>query len=408
MFSRDRIRIPWKQRWQRFRYSVLPMLSFVLSLAVTLMMWGRQVRLANVVGEVERRQAEVLSGREGWLVAPADRPTFWRPYDQVNQGDLIAVIAPIDDRPVKAAIKTLNTDIDRIRAQIAATRAQLEFDQSGRFDDHHREWIRMVLAKEDHELDLIQREALIKTDGAELKRLGIREKYLLQANRGLAGTVSDQQLADVQALSRVVRTRIETNGEVKQKVKDLLERNEKRLADYGPVREGDFDTIVAPIEKSIATQRAKIAELATQLATLEVRAPMAGRVATVYTWPGQSIRAGDPILTIASEKADSIVGYIRADQPIRPEPGMPVQIHSRTAGSKIATAIVGEVGPQFQSVPIELRRNPTRPEWVLPVRIPLPPHLEVRPGELLDLKFRITSSRGAAPPAAPDQIMDAR
>ncbi|MFV2066079.1 MAG: HlyD family secretion protein [Pirellulales bacterium] len=402
MFSRNRIRIPWKQRWQRFRYSVLPMLSFVLCLAVTLIMWGRQVRLANVVGEVERRQAEVFSGRAGWLAAPTDRPTFWRPYDQVKQGDLIAIIAPIDDRPVKAAITTLNTDIERIKAEIDATRAQLEFDQSGRLDDHHREWIRMVLEKDKHELGLIQRDALIKTDEAELKRLSIRIGYLRRAGEAVARQDRD----DAVAQSQVVATRIETNHEVKRKIEDLLQRNEKRLADYGPIPEGEFDTIVAPIQKSIETERAKIEELVTQLATLEVRAPMAGRVAIVHTWPGQSIQQGDPILTIAADEADSIVGYIRADQPIRPVPGMPVQIFSRMAGHKMADAKISEVGPQFETVPVELRRDPTRAEWVLPVRIPLPPELEVRPGELLDLKFRITSFRRSTTPVVPTQVMD--
>lgn len=408
MFSRDRIPIPWKQRWQRFRYSVLPMLSFVACVAVTLILWGRQVRLMSVVGEVERRQAEVFSGRAGWLVAPADRPTFWRPFDRVNKGDVIAVIAPLDDRPVKAAIATLKKDMERIRAQIDATLAQLQFDQAGRLDDHHREWIRMVLEKEKHELAIVQQEALIRTDQAELKRLSIQIGFLQRSNKQLSGVVAQQRLEDVEALHQVVATRIETNHRIKQKVEDLLERNEKRLAEYGPVPEGQFDKIVAPIRKSVETQRAKIAELMTQLDTLEIRAPIAGRVATVYTWPGQTIQAGDPILTIAADKADSIVGYIRADQPIRPEPGTPVQIYSRLAGHKMVDAIVSEVGPQFESVPVELRRDPTRPEWVLPVRIALPVELKARPGELLDLKFHVTSSRSAAQSIAPTQVMDAR
>ncbi|MCU0963001.1 MAG: HlyD family secretion protein, partial [Pirellulaceae bacterium] len=120
---------------------------------------------------------------------------------------------------------------------------------------------------------------------------------------------------------------------------------------------------------------------------LESRAPLAGTVVAVHRYPGQSVRAGDPILTIASEQARYIVSYIPQERGAPPTVGWGVKVRARTVGSQPRESVVESVGPQIELIPVHQRRHPQVPEWGLPVRVLLPEGLEVRPGELIDVTF---------------------
>src|SRR3990170_4332014 len=139
---------------------------------------------------------------------------------------------------------------------------------------------------------------------------------------------------------------------------------------------------------AIETQRGLIQELQIQVDALVIKAPVSGTIAAIYRWPGQRVRAGDPILTIAADHGEYIIAYVRQDQPFRPTVGMSVEVRTRVPGRPPLTAVVTDVGPQYEPAPVELLRDPTRPEWVLPVRIYFHEHLDARPGEPLDLLFR--------------------
>ena len=82
MTSGKRISIPWKQRWQRFRYSVLPLLSFVACVALMLWMWSREVHVASTVGEVEWQRFDVTAGAGGKLLS-LDHPP-WTLFEHVE------------------------------------------------------------------------------------------------------------------------------------------------------------------------------------------------------------------------------------------------------------------------------------------------------------------------------------
>jgi multidrug resistance efflux pump len=140
-------------------------------------------------------------------------------------------------------------------------------------------------------------------------------------------------------------------------------------------------------------------ELELQLQLLVIRAPISGTIAAIYCWPGTNLRAGDPIVTIAAEEGEAIVGYIREDQNFRPTPGMEVEVRARTGSQPPLIARVDRVGSQFEAGPLQFQRDPQRTEWVLPVWIKLPQDrlrmLGVRPGEPVDLQFKLSPPRRA-------------
>ncbi len=113
--------------------------------------------------------------------------------------------------------------------------------------------------------------------------------------------------------------------------------------------------------------------------------------------PGQTVSAGTILYTLASDEPQYVVGYVRQNQRLAPSVGMPVAVRSRLDNKLVATSIIDRVGPQFELVPVHQLIDQTQKvqEFGLPVRIPVPRSMNLRPGELVDLRF-IT---GGEPPA---------
>ena len=124
-----------------------------------------------------------------------------------------------------------------------------------------------------------------------------------------------------------------------------------------------------------------------QIDNLEVRAPISGKISAIYFQPGQSVRAQDWIMTIGADKANHIVGYIRPNQRIRPKVGAGVKVRLRLPAAPAADSTVEHVGSQWEPLPLELAQDQKVTELVLPVRVKMPSGLQLRPGELVDLRF---------------------
>jgi multidrug resistance efflux pump len=161
------------------------------------------------------------------------------------------------------------------------------------------------------------------------------------------------------------------------------------------VAEADDDELVSnpmlqnkfSLEMMASSYQAKIQELEQKVLAQDIKAPISGTVVTIHRYPGQAVNAGQAIMTIASEKGEYIVTYVRQTQVIQPTPGMAVNVHLRSAPRTIRSH-VQSVGPAIEKIPPEHLRDPRITEWGLPVHISIPPDTKLRPGELVDLFFR--------------------
>ena len=192
---------------------------------------------------------------------------------------------------------------------------------------------------------------------------------------------------------------------VESKVAGLLEELPQPVNLFDTVRKGqlvarvDLSLIEKQLERlrvGAATQPggdAMIAELQAQLDARAMKAPIDGTVVEVHRRPGQSVRRGKPIMTIAGEAAPFIIGYLREDAPLRAEPGMKVTVRTR-GGSRRGQAFetyVNSVAPQVQKIPRRHLHNPNVEEWGFLVQIALPAGMPadaaLRPGEMVELVF---------------------
>jgi multidrug resistance efflux pump len=155
-----------------------------------------------------------------------------------------------------------------------------------------------------------------------------------------------------------------------------------------PAADAKNTTATEPLRLTFAAQQARRDELRLRIASRDIKSPIDGTIVEISHRPGQSAKLGKPIMIIAAERGDWIVGYLRPDQAIRPAPGMLVKIRTRGTPSRTMESFVQSVGPQVHQLPARFFQNPKTPEWGLPVQIAMPPEAELRPGETVDLIFR--------------------
>jgi len=141
------------------------------------------------------------------------------------------------------------------------------------------------------------------------------------------------------------------------------------------------------LEMLANSYQAKIQELEQKILAQDIKAPISGTIVTIHRYPGQAVNAGQAIMTIASEKGEYIITYVRQTQVIQPTPGMTVNVHLRSAPRTLHSHVLS-VGPAIEKVPPDHLRDPRITEWGLPVHIAIPPDTKLRPGELVDLFFR--------------------
>jgi multidrug resistance efflux pump len=131
--------------------------------------------------------------------------------------------------------------------------------------------------------------------------------------------------------------------------------------------------------------QARIDELRAQVNKRDIKAPISGTVMSIHRRPGETATLGKAILTIASDKGEYIMGYLREDHMIRPEAGMTVQIRTRDKPARTYLSFVESVGAQMELIPVRYWRNPNVQEWGRPIRVALPEGAQLAPAETLDL-----------------------
>ena len=152
-----------------------------------------------------------------------------------------------------------------------------------------------------------------------------------------------------------------------------------------------------PAGAAIREREARIAELRARIEARDITSPIDGTVMQIFERPGESVKLalpGDsarlamPIMTIAANRGDFIIGYVRPTQMLRPEAGMRVTIRPQNSasGGSIGSHVMS-VAPQLQALPNRYLRDPDIVEFALPVQIALPAESDLKPGEMVDIVF---------------------
>jgi hypothetical protein len=132
-----------------------------------------------------------------------------------------------------------------------------------------------------------------------------------------------------------------------------------------------------------------------------LRAPISGMVSVVYRQQHEHIAEGEPLVTINSDWAERIVGYLRQPYTIEPQAGMSVHVTTREHKARKFWSEITQVGAQLETITNSLAivRQGTLLDAGLPVVVQVPKGMRIRPGETVDLVFRARAAEHSLIPA---------
>ena len=382
MADLPKIKTPWKQQWRRVRYQLLPVGTVAICVMLTGYLWSRHHGLMNGFGEVSVLAREAVCRRDGMLVTlPREQ---LRMLSEVKAGQ--TVLAQLDDRPAMATLAVLKNDINRLLLELPGKEIDIKTEQETRKEVNGEEARGMAMRVEKLRLEVLDRKAQLASDRIELQRQNAVLDALDQPEAN--PPVSRQEYLTIQQRRDLLIERIHQFESDLAGSEAQLEAAFTQLKSRVNLALSNVQKVLSPVQAEISLMETRLRDLEYQIDALQILAPISGRVVAIHRYPGQAIRAGEPVVTISDTLGTQIVSYVRQDQRLKPITGMIVEVRARMPGSASFASRIEQVGPRLEPVPTHQLRDPRSLEWGTPVVISLPAGLDVRPGELVDLRFR--------------------
>lgn len=392
MSDSRRIPTPLVYRWRRFCYRYVPLVTFAICVLLTVKLWERQAQMGNGVGAVEVTNYFIYPSVSGVIVA-GDEP-YWQKNQLIEEGD---VVCQLDNRLFLARIETLRRTQEQLAADIDATRAEMSLNVVDYEYDDSRDLFRLETTMLELRLDQLK----LKTDRtmskAEYDTLQDRYDQLTK----LGTRVSELEKEQARLESAQAKTAVLAIAEQMASIDKEMKQNEQWMKDL-ETRKGSYsgklndviDKIVDPIRREIEVLEAQIKEIEAEQEALTIRSPVTGIIVDVPVRPGQAAQTGLPLMTVASVAPAPIISYVRQDQRVRPAVNMKVWVRSRYSSQSPLETVITQVGAQHMLIPMEQLRDPAIQEWGLPVWIEIPPGMQVRPGEMIDIIYPSVRGEG--------------
>jgi len=377
------IRTPFVQHLHRVRYQLVPVLVFSVGVFLTVLLWGRHVSAPVAMAEAEIAQVDIISQVDGVLEKLPDRQ--WVFLDPVGAGDLLA---RIDATPTQAMLETMLRDQDRLEKELTATEARIRQEQADRTDSQVVQAARLAVDLERLRLAVLDRRTQLEVDRIELKR----RDELVEIVRKLlvAGLDSQFNLLIVQIPRDLAAQRVVNGEKALKEAEATKDEAQARRGSLSSAAAAAVNVYLDPVRAAIRAQEARVDELQIKINSLSMKSPIQGKISAIYRRPGEAVRAGDLVMTVAATETQHVISYIRQYQRIRPDVGMTAEVRTRSIPQMIVQAKVDRVGPKYEPIPPHQLFDPKVPEWGLPVRLAVPGDVKLRPGELVEVKFSIS------------------
>ena len=355
---------PPKVKWREFCRRFLPGAVFLVALAAAILVARRVSITQGIAGVAEGIRSMVASPHVGLL-----QDVKVRPFEMVQAGQTLAILLPLDPR------------------------SQLDFVQAG-----------VQLARMRHEPSVADQNAMnfeqINVDLLRLRReLAVAKVSLERADSVLRRNevLFKKKLVSEDAYELSLKDRDVAQTEVVETTKAIA-AIEQRLEVLRPL--GVPGATNLPLNLLIVQLEKQLSNAETNWAPIILTAPISGMVHMIHRQPGEYVADGEYLLTIHSTRAQYIVGYMRQPYRVEPEIGMPVQVLTRSRQRRKFQSIVLQVGAQIDYITnaIAYMTRQALVDTGLPILIDVPPHVFIRPGEVVDLVFNAAGATTATEP----------
>jgi multidrug resistance efflux pump len=361
--------------FREFRIQAVPYIAFAMVVGITAWLWQGYVGPATWVGEVESVRGVVSSMGPGRLAhVQVDA------LQRVTAGQVLARVITVEPRILEAQISLSKARIDLIRvgsdSELRKQNSRVNLEglrldwMSKRVD-----WLSAKARSAYRQLELARLEKLRSgvTNGGSASPLPVLSQNDLDISRRDAA-VEEAAVVELEQLVAKI------GASIQQLTASRLEGQ-------------DSPSTSAAID----VESKNLDLLESQMMPIDLVAPFDGVVSVVHRWSGETIQAGEPILTVSQEKPSRVVSFIRQPIQVQTQPGMKVEVRARGGKREIGVGEVLRVGSQLEPIsPSLLPRTSGMPaggnsggstiENGLPVLVSLPANLTLYPGEVVDLR----------------------
>jgi multidrug resistance efflux pump len=149
----------------------------------------------------------------------------------------------------------------------------------------------------------------------------------------------------------------------------------------------EAEPLLDPLREAITVESQRLRAEESRRASMVMRSPIEGQVTRILCRQGQSVRPGEPIVTITDRTVRNIVTYLASadDRTIREN--SPVLVSSLDRPGQVSESLVTRVGGSIEILPERLWVGPATPGYGRAVVIAALPNMGLRPGELLNIRF---------------------
>jgi len=377
----DVIETPRLQRVAEFKQRRLPMLVWIVCVAACGWMLLHRTQPADYIGLAQSIQYEISAPKVGRVDT-----VFVDLYQPVGIGDLVV---KLDDSELEAEINVARASISVLRAELISARTELQSENASGHANWTNDLRRFHTDEEDRRLATLDLRATIEADEIELERLKLRQLRI--------GPLASEGIVDP-SLREEIGLEIEEVTRRLENTRAVLAQTEEELH-AAVIRREEFEAnspqmpaaepFLDPLRQSIEVENMRLTEIETHRAQLVMRSPAEGQVSQILCRRGQSVKAGEPIVTITDRTVRDIVTFLKEtdDRPIGER--TPVLVSSLERPGQRIESFVLRVSSSVEILPARLWANPSVPAYGRAVVIAALPSMPLRPGELLSVQFQV-------------------
>jgi HlyD family secretion protein len=347
--NQDSIRVPWPGRFRHVMQRLLPAAVWCVAVVIVCILAYRENgRAATISGVAEARETLIASVNDG-IISGVSVDL----YDPVAAGQVVAIM---DDTLLRAELAIAESELKHLKAELNAQTVLLKqpassHDDMRRFfadaDNARLDWLDRIVEQQADRIDLARLEMLM-----EHKR-EMYEKGILDE---LTWRESDLEYQEL-------KTRINENDAAIQAAEALRDTTEQRLREFlASMTPEHVEEQLQPFREAISVQEARILEIADRRRQQVLQSPIQGKVARILHHAGESVRRGDPVLTVIPEQANRVVAWLDENQTRDLEAGASVEIHGAAADT-ILTAEVLRLSPRVEAIPEQAAPDTLRTYW---------------------------------------------
>jgi len=377
--SLETIPTPVRQRLRRARVGILPLVIWIGAVGLTMKLWLAAPRTSTYFGLAHAPKMNVASPVDGGLdMVLVDL------FQTVAAGEPLAVM---DQSGLEARLATAGAEVDRLAADLAAQRATLEVEDAElRREASVRHGAALSVAGLEYpaelrafhetearfEVRILETRLAITTRELEADRVEVRLRRaegLVERDIGPIAEVQDLENRLTQELARAEGLRLieaSLNAELEQ-ARDRRRALEASHAVPPMQMVGDpaLEARLAGWKAALVVQKKRMDELTLSREAYVLRAPAAGRVATLVASNGQYLLQGDLILVLMDPEPAAVEMWVPEARPTTPQVGDRYLITRVVDHSAVVSAecVVQTMSPRFEVMPQRLWRNPRVAEY---------------------------------------------